>query len=82
MEANDPQGMANLNLRGMIGRIYIGDHQTNYILNLLALGLMVSKKKIFLMLFSYIALYKHMTPWGVANLEPKGLISRMYVGDH
>ena len=26
MEANDPQGVANLDLRGMIGRIYEGYH--------------------------------------------------------
>ena len=23
-----------------------------------------------------------MTPWGVANLDPGGLIGRIYVGDH
>ena len=34
------------------------------------------------MFFSYIALYKHMTPLGVASLESSGLISRIYVGDH
>ena len=26
MGANDPWGMANLDLRGLIGRIYVGDH--------------------------------------------------------
>ena len=30
----------------------------------------------------YLALYKHMTPWGVASLEPRDLISRIYKGDH
>ena len=34
------------------------------------------------MFFSFIALYKHMTPWGVASLEPRGLISRIYVEGH
>ena len=28
MGANDPWGMANLDPRGMVGRIYVGDHQT------------------------------------------------------
>ena len=28
MGANDPQNMANLDLRGMVGKIYAGDHQT------------------------------------------------------
>ena len=32
------------------------------------------------MFFSYIALYKHMNPLGMASLEPRGLISRTYVG--
>ena len=26
MEANDPQDMANLDLRDMVGKIYVGDH--------------------------------------------------------
>ena len=29
MEANDPQGMANVDPKGMVGRIYVGDHQTS-----------------------------------------------------
>ena len=28
MGANDPRGVASLNLRGLIGRIYVGDHYT------------------------------------------------------
>ena len=28
MGANDPKGMANLDPRGIVGRIYVGDHQT------------------------------------------------------
>ena len=28
MGANEPQGMANYNPRGMVGRIYVGDHLT------------------------------------------------------
>ena len=28
MGANEPWGMANLDPRGMIGRIYVGDHLT------------------------------------------------------
>ena len=26
MGANDPRGVASLGLRGLIGRIYVGDH--------------------------------------------------------
>ena len=28
MGANDPSGMANLDPRDMVGRIYVGDHKT------------------------------------------------------
>ena len=38
---------------------------------------MVSEKKIF-----EGALYKHINPCGVASLESRGLIGRIYVGDH
>ena len=43
---------------------------------------MVSEKKIFEVFFSYIALYIQMTPWGVDSLDTRGLIGRIYVGDH
>ena len=46
---------------------------------LLALGLMVSEEIFEGFFFSYIALHKHMTPRGMAGLEPIGMI---YVGDH
>ena len=49
----------------------------SYILNMLALGLMVSEKKIF-----EGSLYKYMNPWDVATLGPRVLIGRIYVGDH
>ena len=53
----------------------------SYTQNIKALGLMVSKKKLFLC-FSY---YKSMganDPQGVANLDPRGMIDRIYVGYH
>ena len=28
MEAKDPEGLANLETRDMVGKIYVGDHQT------------------------------------------------------
>ena len=28
MEAKDPEGLVNLEPRGMVGMIYVGDHQT------------------------------------------------------
>ena len=46
MRAYDPKGVTNLDPRGMVGRIYVGDPKHCYILNMLALGLMASKKKV------------------------------------
>ena len=42
---------------------------------------MVLEKKIFEGSLA-IALYIHMTPWGVASSEPRGLFGRIYVRDH
>ena len=42
----DPKGVTNLDPRGMVGRIYVGDTKYCYIPNMLALGLMASEKKI------------------------------------
>ena len=44
MGANDPRGMASLDPRGMVGRIYVGTTKHCYILNIIAVGLMVSEK--------------------------------------
>ena len=33
MEAKDPEGLANLEHRGMVGMIYVGDHQALLILS-------------------------------------------------
>ena len=48
-ELMTPGDVASLDPRGMVCRIYVGDHNiASYILlNLLALGLKVSEKKIF-----------------------------------
>ena len=47
MGANDLPGIANLDPRGMIGSIMKETTKHCYMLNLLALGLMVSANKIF-----------------------------------
>ena len=44
--------------------------------NIKALGLMVSEKIFFL------SLWRPMTPRGVANLDPRGMIGRIYEGYH
>ena len=70
--------MANLDPMGMVGRIYKGDYC--YTQNIKALRLMVSEWRI--LCSSY---YKSMganDPRGVANLDPKGMIGRIYVRYH
>ena len=44
MGAIDPQSVASFDLRGLIGRIYVGDTRHCYILNIKAVDLMVSEK--------------------------------------
>ena len=49
--------------------------------NIKALGLMVSEK-IFLKIFSYYKSMEANGPRGVANLDPRGMIGRIYEGYH
>ena len=50
--------------------------------NINALGLMVSEKKIFFRFFPIISLWRPVSPQGVANLDPRGMIGRIYEGYH
>ena len=50
--------------------------------NIKALGLMVLEKNIFFTFFPIISLWRPMTPRGVANLDPRGIIGRIYEGYH
>ena len=42
---------------------------------------MISEKKIFLRFTNYKSMGDN-DPWGMANLDPRGFIGRIYVGDH
>ena len=44
--------------------------------------LIVSEKKIFFNVFPIIRLWRPMNPRGVANLDPRGMIGRIYEGYH
>ena len=52
-----------------------------YTQNIKALDLVLSEKKIFFT-FSYCKSTGDDNPWGVANLDPRGMIGRIYVGLH
>ena len=69
---------SNLDPRGLIGRISVGDHSTFLHTKYLSCGLMVSEKKTFL---HYKSL-ETLDPQGGASLDPMDLIGRIYVGDH
>ena len=57
MGANDPRGMASLGPRGLIGRIYLGDHFT--LLHTMFHGFREEE----CLSSSHISLWKLMTPW-------------------
>ena len=81
MGANKPRGMANLDPRGMVGRIYVGDHLTLLHTKYLSSGPYGFREEDFL----FFSRYKSMganEPWGMANLDPRGMTGRIYVGDH
>ena len=50
--------------------------------NIKALGLMVLEKKIFYVFFPIVSLWRPMTPRGVVNLDPRGMIGRIYEEYH
>ena len=81
MGANDPWGVANLNPRGLIGRIYVGEHYTLLHTKYISSGPHGFREEDFLC-FSH---YKSMganDPRSVANLDPRGMVGRIYVGNH
>ena len=65
----------------MVGRIDKGVTKNCYTQNIKALGLMVSERKIFIC-SSYFKSVGANDPRGVATLDPKGMIGRIYVGYH
>ena len=72
--------MANLDPRGLIGRIYVGDHYTLLHTKYRSSGPHGFREEDFVS-FSH---YKSMganDPQGMAGLDPRGLIGRIYVGD-
>ena len=75
-----PWGVTSLEPRGLIGRIYVGDHYTLLHTHYINCGPHGFREEDFLS-FSH---YKSMganDPRGVANLGPRGMVGRIYVGD-
>ena len=69
--------MASLDPRGLIGRIYVRDH---YIFNIQPVG-PHGFREAFLSLSHYKSMGTNDT-WDMVSLDPKGMVSRIYIGDH
>ena len=64
------ESMANLDPRGMVGRIYIGNHFAYK----KAVGLMVFEK--------FSPIIRLTTLWHVTNSDPRGLVCWIFIRDH
>ena len=81
MGANEPRGVANLDPRGIVGRVYVGDHLTLLHTKYLSSGPYGFGKENF---WSF-SLYKPKGAnehRGMASLDQRVLAGRIYVGDH
>ena len=84
MAHNDaPRGVANWTPGSRLAGIIKGLTKHCFKQNIKALGLMVSEKKgLFFYVFSYYKSMEANDPRGVANLDPRGMIGRIYEGYH
>ena len=81
MGGNEHRGVANLDPRGMVDKIYEGDHLTLLNTKYLISGPHGFKEEDFLS-FSHYKSIRANEPWGVANLDPRDMVGRIYVVDH
>ena len=81
MGANDPRGVASLGPRGLIGRIYVGDHKTLLHTKYIICVPHSFRVDFFLSFSIYMSMGAN-DPRGVAGLDPGCLIGRIYVRDH
>ena len=74
--------MASIDPRGLIGRIYVGDHNTLLYTQYISCWPHGFREEVSFLSFSH---YKSMganDPWGVASLDPRVSIGRIYVVDY
>ena len=67
--------------QGLISRIYVGDHLTLLHTKYTSCGPHNFREEDFLH-FSHYKSVGANDPWGMANLDPRGIVNRIYVGDH
>ena len=73
--------MASLDPRGLIDRINVVDHYTLLHTKYISSGPHGFREEDFLSFSHYKSMAAH-DLWGVANLDPRGMVGRIYVGDH
>ena len=73
--------VASLEPWGLIGKIYVGDHYTLLHTQYLSGGPHGFREEDFLSFLHYMSMGTN-DPWGMASLDPRGLIRRIYVVDH
>ena len=76
-----PWDVASLEPRGLIGRIYVGDHYTLLHTQNIICGPHGFREEDFLSFLHYKSMGAN-DPRGVASLDPRDLIGRIYVVDH
>ena len=70
--------MVSLEPRGLIGRIYVGDHYTLLHTQYISCGLHGFREEDFLSFLHYKSMGTN-DPQGMASLDPRGLIGRIYI---
>ena len=75
-------GVASSEPKGLIGRIYVGDHLTLLQTKYIGSGPHGFREEDGFKSFSHYKSVEANDPRGVANLEPRGVVGRIYVGDH
>ena len=76
-----PWGVAILEPRGLIGRIYVGDHYTLLHTQYISYGPHGFREEDFLSFLHYKSMGAN-DHRGMASLDPSGLIGRIYLVDH
>ena len=81
MGDNDRRGVASLDSRGLIGSICVGDPLILLHTKYISSGPHGFRREDFLRVSHYKSMEAN-DPWGLASFRPRGLIGRIYAGDH
>ena len=77
--AKGPQGVANSDPRGVIGRTYVGDHLSLIHAKYPNSGPSTFREEDFFKDFPVVSIWGLLSHRGVANFDPSGMVGRIYV---